>query len=701
MDKKTIVLIKDLLLFKEKSITDRKVHIVKNGNNVYILRTLYIIAKDSFFIDNHKKIEFYLKIKNEDKKPVLYPKAKISDLIIDDYAQLIRLIKKIISNIDNMKYKIFIYSSNLILIETTDQLLSYKGTVIYAKIKQFTNKDNSIVIRKNHSYDKNKSDIYMPIIRYPYDKSLILFIKNIKLKNNNTKKIKLINKSKINDKFRNFNISKKTIRFSGTQTLNNFYKIIPIKKNKSLSEDNFLESSYTNSFSKVTGIIGNYLRKMQNKNEKNNISYYNIQDKSNFNENIFIESNLNKSKSALNILNRKTNNRLFRNNILNDIYAGNIRKKLFNDYIIQPMEKDFNENDIYNLSFSRSTINVEKNFNSSVNDQIKTKKNIINISKKINQSIMKDFELHKDKQNNINLISNFLKSPSKNFGNLKKSIRFDENHFGDISLIYYECLYELNYIINNANEFLPGDYVNIFLQQLDFSDRQQFNFLDIKFCLKQFLILTYFDKCLKMKYSLALRNILKKPLIEISIKDIENVICYFLVIMKETKKKKNINNNNNIIEYIQSFKNIHQIILVNDFFFTFILCSNVFNKLQREIGKKIILTLEIKEVIFFEKYVKYYIYFRYNHILKIDDKKDFLVKFLYIIQGVSEDHNRNTIQKLNDDIQYIFRIDNKTKEKLLGNLYESEMDSHLKIKIERIFNSLIKFFSFNYYDSEM
>ena len=49
MDKKTIVLIKDLLLFKEKSITDRKVHIVKNGNNVYILRTLYIIAKDSFF----------------------------------------------------------------------------------------------------------------------------------------------------------------------------------------------------------------------------------------------------------------------------------------------------------------------------------------------------------------------------------------------------------------------------------------------------------------------------------------------------------------------------------------------------------------------------------------------------------------------------------------------------------------------------
>ena len=40
MDKKTIVLIKDLLLFKEKSITDRKVHIVKNGNNVYICRLI-------------------------------------------------------------------------------------------------------------------------------------------------------------------------------------------------------------------------------------------------------------------------------------------------------------------------------------------------------------------------------------------------------------------------------------------------------------------------------------------------------------------------------------------------------------------------------------------------------------------------------------------------------------------------------------
>ena len=74
-------------------------------------------------------------------------------------------------------------------------------------------------------------------------------------------------------------------------------------------------------------------------------------------------------------------------------------------------------------------------------------------------------------------------------------------------------------------------------------------------------------------------------------------------------------------------------------------------------------------------------------------KMNFLIKFLNIIQGgYTEGQNRALVQKINDDIQYLFRIDNRTKQKIMGKPYELKMDYHMVGKINEIFNSLINFF---------
>ena len=208
--------------------------------------------------------------------------------------------------------------------------------------------------------------------------------------------------------------------------------------------------------------------------------------------------------------------------------------------------------------------------------------------------------------------------------------------------------------------------------------------------LKQFLLFSYFEHYIKEKYPSLLNEITKKPTNEITNEEIENLLNYLLNEIKERKKNQDFK----LIEYVQSMKLLQKITLNKDFFFVFALCSDFFKEFQKEIGKKMILTLEIEDKLYFENYVNYYLYFKENKLITIEMKMNFIIKFLYIVQGGSSTgQDGQSIKKFNDDIQYEFKIDNRTKMKLLGKVYDIKMNYHMISKVNEIFSSLISFFT--------
>ena len=74
-------------------------------------------------------------------------------------------------------------------------------------------------------------------------------------------------------------------------------------------------------------------------------------------------------------------------------------------------------------------------------------------------------------------------------------------------------------------------------------------------------------------------------------------------------------------------------------------------------------------------------------------KMNFIIKFLYIVQGgCFNGQDGQSVQKFNDDIQYEFKIDNRTKMKLLGKVYDIKLNYHMIAKVNEIFSCLISFF---------
>ena len=667
---------------------------------------------------------------------------KDDDILIEEYKELIDLILNSCSFLYSNKYKIHIFTTNLLLIQNNDQLLSYKGKIMYAKITEYKKKTLDINIKNklngiNIFHNKNNSKENSIINK---DKKIFKkfhFNKKILTINNNKHTIKLKNLNKSNINKNNYNYEKQMLKLESIYYRNiksismenkinsNFSRI----SNSSLKENISNYSDLMKNYSQNNKYQDNEYNEFSNKsfllNEEKKINYNNINNINiiNNNNNIIIKKKINKSKSELDIL-KKRNDIFLKKLIYNRNHKDNIRKKFYNDFINKSIEQDRNDNILdneinkdnnINHKISRNSIDNKLNRNISDNNNnryrsiilgknisynlIKSKFldkgnqiEIIHNKNLINQSSITNNNFKKNKNDeDIFLIKNFLNSSPNRISYIsKKNIEIKDNNLENIKIIYKNCLYEINYIINNINYYFSENEINVFIKHLDYSYKKKFDFINLRNCLKQFLLFSYFDHYIQEKYPALLKEIIKKTNNEISCEEIENLLNYLLNEIKERKKNKDFK----LIEYVQSFKALQKIFFKKDFFFIFVLCSNFFKEFQKEIGKKMILTLEIEENLYFENYVNYYIYFKENKLITLEMKMNFIIKFLYIVQGgCFNDQDGQSVQKFNDDIQYEFKIDNRTKMKLLGKVYDIKMNYHMISKVNEIFSSLISFFT--------
>ena len=90
-----------------------------------------------------------------------------------------------------------------------------------------------------------------------------------------------------------------------------------------------------------------------------------------------------------------------------------------------------------------------------------------------------------------------------------------------------------------------------------------------------------------------------------------------------------------------------------------------------------------------ENFINYYYIFRYGHLVKLEKKLLFINKLLHMIEG----KGRPLQEKIFSDIQYLFGIDNRTKQMLLGRPYEIKINFHTTLKVNQIFNSIVDYFT--------
>jgi hypothetical protein len=161
-----------------------------------------------------------------------------------------------------------------------------------------------------------------------------------------------------------------------------------------------------------------------------------------------------------------------------------------------------------------------------------------------------------------------------------------------------------------------------------------------------------------------------------------------LDLAKNLKEK----NKYDLVNYIRNIKNINKCELTSDFFLIFVFCPNYFQLSKREIAKKFLLVLEIdcvKDKVSISNFINYYHIFRYGHLVTTEQRILFINKLLHLIE-VKGDLLQN---KITSDIEYLFKIDKRTKHVLLGKVYDLKLNFHQTLKVNEIFDSINKYFN--------
>ena len=716
---------KKCLLINKKTLTDRHSPIIRKGKNFYILRKLYVLTKDNLNNDTkNKKIFFYLKTNKRMKKDIFYSNPLDDDIIIENYHSLIMLIINFCELKEVNNYKIYIFNSNLNSIEGNEQLLNYKDRIIYAKIKNNIKKNEN---EKNNSFRTINNILNKRIlsINQRDDKGNIINNSNKSIFSSartsflffKPKKNSNINNNVDEKSFRS-NITKNTSFFSAEKNKNNTFnnKLIFKKKlnrislkytHNSFVIDKDMNDTNNNSYKISSNQFTNLIKSKNKINKKSGANFYNDS---------FIKGNLNKSKSELEFLrekNQKINQKIFD------------AEKLFNSFDnsknesvqIMDIDKTFNKrrNYLYNNFFNNVIKNhnysafLKKDKNKSIFD-FRNKKGFYTNNlpeeikkKKINKTIFNQnfFDIKSQQFTNLKTIFKYLKYPK--LKSIENNESKKEKNLGNISLnklkeVYDESLYEIGNIINNINDYFPD--LNDFIQQFEFSFLNEYKYIDIYICLKQYLLYCFIESFISNKKGLSLisfKNLFNEndSIIKDTYKNAESFLKYLLDKIIETRENKNFN----LINFIQSKKNIEDFIISKDFFFSFILCSNFFDKMQREIGKRMLLTLELGEKLNYKNYFNYYLYFKDNRSLNLENKLNFINKFLYIVDsGCYEIKDPKIIKKFGINVQFIFRIDDRTKQLLQNSEQKNNMTYSIKKKINNSFYSMINFFGNNFFN---
>ena len=733
---------------------------VKIGKDVFIYRTLYLITKEEIFKDkSKKKINFYLKSQIKEKSLLYLPKPKDSDIIIEDIKELIELALSLCILTNSANYKISIFTSSFGNIENNSQLLKYQGNIIYAKLNEFKkenneekknlnicrlkenikseNKRKSFLRKKNNTVkeypsinfkevfpdkrfgitsmngkEKEKENVSNDVEYSFQEKDLINNEeKNYIIKSNSC--IYIINKGK-NESYNNkipplqnlinynsiysnnsngYNDSsyrEKLInsRFYNFQNNFNFHKNINLYNNNSLRENN----KY-NIFSKTNQII---------KNDNPNFFSHNKMNRSNSNLNIYSINN-NPKKYFWRTLHKSSSFSNYEMNIpQNFIFNKNGTGVSETNYTYKNMNSNYNSNSGLINKNARNKITYKTKyyspyrfsyFSSKVdtsysNNNYRKIKNIF--TKKQNNALIDNEKQNKEELTNlenVKIIKNFLFKPS--IITLTKNNFYDpkQSRFNMVKNIYNEFKYELKNISYKLDDYVADKDIECYINDLE----QTFKLLGINltYCLKEYCLYSYFDKYIKEAYPSIIENLLYDE--SITPTQISEVLNSLLIQIHRLKNEDRFN----LVDYVRSLKSIKNGKLSSDFFEIFVLCPNYFELTKREITKKIALVLEIDCVtnnVTIENYINYCHIFKFGHLVKIEKKLLFINKLLHMIEG-----NEGPLQeKIYSDVQYLFKIDNRTKQILLGRPYEIKINFHMTLKINQIFNSIIDYFTEKY-----
>ena len=75
--------------------------------------------------------------------------------------------------------------------------------------------------------------------------------------------------------------------------------------------------------------------------------------------------------------------------------------------------------------------------------------------------------------------------------------------------------------------------------------------------------------------------------------------------------------------------------------------------------------------------------------MKLKQRIHFINKLLHLMEVKG-----NPLQdKIISDIEYLFNIDNRTKQVLLGKIYDTKLSYHNNLKVNEIFDSIISYFN--------
>ena len=704
---------KNCLLINKKTFTDDQNQIIKIENDFYIHRKLYILAKSHILkIPNKNQISFYLKTKKISKKDISYAKPLIEDIIIKNYRELITLVINFLEMKDINHYKIMIFNDSLNFIEGNEQLMNYKNKILYAKINENIKKEET---EKNINFriiDNTSNKIALSYNNKDNNiKKLFSAIKPTFLKFR-PKKNNINNHHHFNKNFRNFLLDKTSIN-SQEKNINNTFnqKFFFNKKLKKIS----LKYHQNNSF--------------QFKNSENESKIKSFNDSQNsqskiFPSKIYSKININRHNNDIKFNEIITTVRLNKSRSDFEKY-GNIKEKLRQQVL--DGEKIFGNKNYKNegmqcsnedLSFNKTKSHLYTNiFNNIIKKHSYSALFCKNKNKSFYQEKNNSFtnsylgEINKTKKNYTSLYNRFFKKNPLEFKHLKTIFKYlkypklkDENDYNendfvnknemDVSLymnkikgLYDECIYEIRVIINNINYYFPD--ISHFYQQINLLLKEKCASININECLKHFIFYCYLESSIKEQNYTSLKDIFNLPLNENSYKIKEN----FLSILLKSITSVGENNSENFKNYIDSKKNLEEFILTKDFFFPFIFCSNIFNKTQRDIGKRMLMVLDIEDNLNFDKYANYHLIFKDNKSLSFESKLNFINKFLIIVDsGCFSETGFDSIKKFGNEVQFIFSIDNRIKKQLLNDNKNAKMNNSQIKKINEIFFSMINFF---------